>query len=72
MTLTLLFRSLGALTFGILADRFGRKWTLVVNLLLIATFEFCTAFTTNFAGFLGVRALFGVVMGGVWGQAAAT
>ncbi|GMK58600.1 hypothetical protein CspeluHIS016_0600420 [Cutaneotrichosporon spelunceum] len=72
MTLTLMFRSLGALTFGILADRFGRKWTLVVNLLLIATFEFCTAFTSNYAGFLGVRALFGIVMGGVWGQAAAT
>lgn len=60
------------MTFGILADRFGRKWTLVSNLLLIATFEFCTAFTTNFGGFLAVRALFGIVMGGVWGQAAAT
>lgn len=31
ITLTLLFRSVGAVIFGFLSDRFGRKWTLVVN-----------------------------------------
>jgi len=72
ITLTLLFRSLGAVTFGILADRFGRKWTLVVNLILIAAFEFSSAFTNTFGAFLACRSLFGIVMGGVWGQAAAT
>jgi SHS family lactate transporter-like MFS transporter len=72
ITLTLLFRSLGAVIFGVLADRFGRKWTLVINLILIAAFEFASAFTKTFGAFLACRCLFGIVMGGVWGQAAAT
>ncbi|TXT13154.1 hypothetical protein VHUM_01555 [Vanrija humicola] len=72
ITLTLLFRSLGAVIFGLLADRFGRKWTLVANLLLIGVFELGTGFVNTFPQFLGVRAIFGIVMGGIWGQAAAT
>lgn len=71
ITLTLLFRSLGALIFGVLADRFGRKWTLVGNLLLIAVFELGSGFCNTYAQFLAVRSLFGVAMGGIWGQAAA-
>ena len=66
ITLTLLFRSLGALIFGALADRFGRKWTLVANLCLIAVFELGTGFCNTYHQFLAVRALFGVAMGGVW------
>jgi SHS family lactate transporter-like MFS transporter len=69
--LTLLFRSLGALIFGVLADRFGRKWTLVGNLLLIAVFELGSGFCNTYKEFLAVRSLFGVAMGGIWGQAAA-
>lgn len=72
MTLTLLFRSLGALIFGVLADRFGRKWTLVANMFIIAVFQLGSGFVVNYSGFLAVRALFGIAMGGVWGQAAAT
>lgn len=71
ITLTLLFRSLGALIFGVLADRFGRKWTLVGNLLLIAIFELGSGFCNTYAQFLAVRSLFGIAMGGIWGQAAA-
>jgi SHS family lactate transporter-like MFS transporter len=71
ITLTLLFRSLGALIFGVLADRFGRKWTLVCNLLLIAVFELGSGFCNTYEQFLAVRSLFGVAMGGIWGQAAA-
>jgi len=71
ITLTLLFRSLGALIFGVLADRFGRKWTLVGNLLLIAVFELGSGFCNTYKEFLAVRSLFGVAMGGIWGQAAA-
>jgi SHS family lactate transporter-like MFS transporter len=71
ITLTLLFRSLGALIFGVLADRFGRKWTLVGNLLLIAVFELGSGFCNTYQQFLAVRSLFGVAMGGIWGQAAA-
>ncbi|KAL7419353.1 hypothetical protein Q5752_006191 [Cryptotrichosporon argae] len=72
ITLTLLFRSLGALVFGLLADRYGRKWTLVCNLLIIAALELGTGFVQTYAQFLAVRSLFGIGMGGIWGQAAAT
>ncbi|CAD6584508.1 MAG: hypothetical protein TREMPRED_003853 [Tremellales sp. Tagirdzhanova-0007] len=72
ITLTLLFRSLGALVFGLLADRFGRKWTLVGNLILICIFELGSGFCNTYRQFLAVRSLFGIAMGGIWGQAAAT
>jgi len=72
ITLTLLFRSLGALIFGLLADRFGRKWTLVANLCLICVFELGSGFVSTYSQFLAVRSLFGIAMGGIWGQAAAT
>lgn len=55
-----------------LADRFGRKWTLVSNLLLIAVFELASGFCNTYSQFLAVRSLFGIAMGGIWGQAAAT
>lgn len=57
ITLTLLFRSLGALVFGVLADRFGRKWTLVGNLLLIAVFELGSGFCNTYPQFLAVRSV---------------
>ncbi|KAH9954974.1 carboxylic acid transporter [Russula dissimulans] len=72
ITLTLLFRSVGAVAFGILSDRFGRKWPLVVNLLLCATFELGAGFVKTFSQFLALRSLFGIAMGGVWGLASAT
>jgi SHS family lactate transporter-like MFS transporter len=72
ITLTLLFRSLGALIFGVLADRFGRRWTLTANMLIIAALQLGSGFVTNYSQFLGVRSVFGIAMGGVWGQAAAT
>lgn len=72
ITLTLLFRSLGAVIFGVLADRYGRKWTLVVNTLLICVLELGSGFVTTYSAFLGVRSIFGIAMGGIWGQAAAT
>ena len=63
LPVTLLFRSLGAVIFGLISDRFGRKWPLVVNLIIVAVLELATAFTTNFNAFLAVRSLFGVGMG---------
>lgn len=65
ITLTLLFRSLGAFLFGIASDRFGRKWTLFVNLLLIAALELGSGFVHTYPQFLAVRSLFGIVMGGI-------
>ncbi|WFD32077.1 hypothetical protein MSPP1_003119 [Malassezia sp. CBS 17886] len=70
--LTLLFRSLGALLFGVAADRFGRRWTLTVNMLFVAALSLGTAYCDTFPKFLGVRCIFGVAMGGVWGLSTAT
>ncbi|KZT62269.1 MFS general substrate transporter [Calocera cornea HHB12733] len=72
ITLTLLFRSVGALVFGMLSDRYGRKWPLIANLILCTIFSLCTAFALNYGAFLGVRCLFGIAMGGIWGLSAAT
>lgn len=58
--------------FGILSDRFGRKWPLVVNLIFCCVIEIATSFVQTFEQFLAVRALFGVAMGGIWGLAAST
>ncbi|CCM06723.1 uncharacterized protein FIBRA_09017 [Fibroporia radiculosa] len=72
ITLTLLFRSLGAFIFGALSDRYGRKWPLIANLLLAAAFELGSGFVQTFPQFLAVRSLFGVAMGGIWGLASST
>ncbi|TCD70876.1 hypothetical protein EIP91_001184 [Steccherinum ochraceum] len=55
--------------FGILGDRFGRKWPLVANLLVVAALELGSGFVQTFHQFLAVRSLFGIAMGGVWGLA---
>ncbi|KAG1732452.1 carboxylic acid transporter protein [Suillus paluster] len=72
ITLTLLFRSVGAILFGILSDRFGRKWPLIINLLLCCVLELGTAFVNTYTQFLAVRSLFGIAMGGIWGLSSAS
>jgi SHS family lactate transporter-like MFS transporter len=72
ITLTLLFRSAGAVIFGIISDRFGRKWPLVFNLLLCCVFSLSSGFVNTYAQFLGVRSLFGIAMGGIWGLASSS
>ncbi|KAK7451730.1 hypothetical protein VKT23_012409 [Stygiomarasmius scandens] len=72
ITLTLLLRSAGAVIFGIISDRYGRKWPLVANLLIVAVLELGAGFVKSYSAFLGVRSLFGIGMGGIWGLAAST
>ena len=71
ITLTLLFRSVGALIFGMLADAYGRKWPLACDLFILAILQVGTAYAGSFGAFIAVRAVFGIAMGGVWGLAAA-
>ncbi|KAJ7489068.1 MFS general substrate transporter [Mycena latifolia] len=70
ITLTLLFRTVGAAVFGIAGDMYGRKWPMVVNLLIIAVLHIGTVYARTWHEFLAVRALFGVMMGGIWGLSA--
>ncbi|GAA5970971.1 hypothetical protein JCM21900_003547 [Sporobolomyces salmonicolor] len=70
ITLTLLFRPLGAIIFGLASDRYGRKWPLIVDLVCCGALSLGTSFCTSFGAFLGVRSLFGVAMGGIWGLSA--
>jgi MFS family permease len=59
ITLTLLFRTVGAVFFGVFSDRFGRKWPLVFNLLLVSVLELGAGFVQTFRQFLVLRSLFG-------------
>lgn len=66
-TLTLAMRPLGALIFGRLADRFGRRPVLMLDVILFAVFEAASALAPSLTVLLIVRALFGIAMGGEWG-----
>ncbi len=68
---TLAMRPLGALLFGALAERIGRRPTLMLNIVCFSVFELASAFAPTFHIFLLSRALFGVAMGGEWGVGAA-
>jgi len=57
---------------GIAADRYGRKWPFIVNNILFIVLELGTGFCQTYKQFLACRALFGVAMGGLYGNAAAT
>lgn len=72
ITLVLMLRSVGSIIFGLAADRWGRKWPFVVNNVLFIVLELATGFCSSYKSFLGVRALFGIAMGGLYGNAAAT
>ena len=67
VTLTLAMRPVGAFFFGRLADRYGRRPILMINIAVYSLLSFSTAFVPNLTMFLLVRTLFGVGMGGIWG-----
>src|SRR4029078_4706940 len=60
-------RPIGAFIFGRLADRFGRRPILMLNVLLYSALPFAPAFAPDYVTFLILRCLFGVAMGGEWG-----
>lgn len=72
ITLVLMLRSVGALIFGWWGDRYGRKWPYVTNLSLLVVLQIATGFVQTYPQFLGVRALFGIAMGGIYGFSLAT
>ena len=68
---TLVMRPVGALLFGLMAERVGRRPTLMLNVIAFSGFELASAFAPTLHSFLICRALFGIAMGGVWGVGAA-
>ncbi len=69
--LTLAARPIGALIFGLAADRYGRRITLMVDILLFALFGFASGLAPSLIVFMFLRLAFGVAMGGEWGVGAA-
>ena len=70
ITVTLVFRPVGAFFFGLLADRYGRRLPLMIDLVFYSVIEVATAFAPGYRSFLVLRALFGIGMGGEWGVGA--
>ncbi|MGN6653248.1 MFS transporter [Trinickia sp.] len=71
ITLTLAARPVGALIFGRLADKFGRRPTLMINVGIYSLLELLSGFSPNLITLLVLRTLFGVAMGGEWGVGSA-
>src|SRR5271156_6572326 len=69
--LTLAMRPVGAFLFGFLADRYGRRPALMIDIICFSVFELGSAFAPSLRSFLIIRAFFGIAMGGEWGVGAA-
>src|ERR1043166_9675915 len=70
LTVTLVFRPVGAIIFGLLADRYGRRIPLMANVIYFSIIELLSGCATSFTQFIILRALFGIGMGGEWGVGA--
>ena len=70
-TVTLLMRPVGALLFGLWADRVGRRIPLMTDVVYYSIVGFLCAFAPNFTVLLILRLLYGIGMGGEWGLGAA-
>src|SRR5207249_2332372 len=70
LTLTLAFRPVGAFIFGLLADRYGRRLPLMIDLVFYSIVEVLSGLAPGYRSFLVLRALFGIGMGGEWGVGA--
>ncbi|HEV8253783.1 MAG TPA: MFS transporter [Vicinamibacteria bacterium] len=70
LTVTLAFRPVGAFLFGLMADRYGRRLPLMIDLVFYSIIEVLSGLAPNYATFLVLRALFGIGMGGEWGVGA--
>jgi SHS family lactate transporter-like MFS transporter len=69
-TATLAMRPVGAVVFGLLADRYGRRKPLMANVIFFSIVELLCGFAPNYATFLALRTIYGIGMGGEWGVGA--
>ncbi|WP_037344650.1 MFS transporter [Sciscionella sediminilitoris] len=70
-TATLIMRPVGALLFGLWADRVGRRIPLMVDVIMYSAVGFLCAFAPNFTVLVVLRMIYGIGMGGEWGLGAA-
>src|ERR1041384_3064019 len=70
LTVTLAFRPVGAFISGLLADRYGRRLPLIIDLVFYSVIEVLSGLAPNYTSFIVLRALFGIGMGGEWGVGA--
>jgi SHS family lactate transporter-like MFS transporter len=70
LTVALAMRPLGAIIFGIMADRLGRRLPLMINVVFYAVISVLSGLAPNYQIFLLLRVLFGIGMGGEWGVGA--
>src|SRR5262245_52887265 len=70
ITATLAMRPLGAVIFGLLADRYGRRTPLMANVIFFSVIELLCGFAPTYRVFLFLRMLYGIGMGGEWGVGA--
>jgi len=70
ITATLAMRPLGAVVFGLLADRYGRRKPLMANVVFFSIVELLCGFAPNYAVFFFLRTIYGIGMGGEWGVGA--
>ncbi|HVB88451.1 MAG TPA: MFS transporter [Candidatus Dormibacteraeota bacterium] len=70
LTATLAMRPVGAFIFGLMADRYGRRLPLMIDVLFYSVIEVLSGFAPNFTVFLILRLLYGIGMGGEWGVGA--
>jgi SHS family lactate transporter-like MFS transporter len=70
VTLTLAMRPVGAIVFGLLADRYGRRIPLMLNVIFYATISVLCGLAHSYWQFIALRMLFGIGMGGEWGVGA--
>ena len=70
ITLTLAMRPLGAIVFGLMADRYGRRIPLMLNVIFYAVISVLCGLAPSYRVFIFLRMLFGVGMGGEWGVGA--
>ena len=66
-----MLRPVGALIFGLLADRYGRRYPLMLDIILYSLMELLSGFAPNFTTLMVFRAIFGIAMGGEWGLGSA-
>ena len=70
MTATLAMRPVGAIVFGLLADRYGRRKPLMANVIFFSVVELLCGFAPSYTVFLILRTIYGIGMGGEWGVGA--